>query len=118
MGVGGTVRRSRLLRGHREALSPSLSRLVEAVCYDTPRREKAVRDKTERSQVLRHYESLNRAVRDALALFPEVDGEVLLSDVGEKRGRTRSPQHRLSPSAYATVKRRFKVAVARRLRLV
>lgn len=114
----GTVRRRRILEGHREVLPASLCRVVEAICADTPRRERAVKEKAERAQVLRHYASLNAAVRDALSLFPEVDGDLLLLDVGEKRGRTRSPQHRLSPSAYAQVKRRFKLAVARRLRLV
>ena len=118
MGVGGRVRRARLLEGHREVRPVTLARLVEAVCLDTPRRERAVREKTERAQVLRYYESLNRAVRESLSLFPEVDGETLLFDVGARRSRTLSPQHRLSPSAYATVKRRFKLAVARRLRLV
>ena len=118
MGVRGTVRRRRIVEGHREVLPASLCRVVEAICADTPRREKAVENKTERTQVMRHYASLNAAVRDALALFPEVDGDLLLLDVGEKRGRTRSPQHRLSPSAYAQLKRRFKLAVARRLRLI
>lgn len=118
MVVGGRVRRARLREGHREVLPATLSRVLEAICLDTPRRVKAVREKTERAQVLRYYETLNRAVLDALSLFPEVDGETLLCDVGERRCRTKSPQHRLSPSAYATVKRRFKLALARRLRLV
>ena len=104
---------------HRQSVPAEVGKVVEALCADYDRREKAIQLGTARAEALRHYRYLNEAIREALlSVCSEEDMALLLKDISWRRSRTRSPQCRVHPTTYAELKRRAKFAVARRLRFL
>lgn len=97
----------------------SLERVIEGLCYDYKRRKDAIAEGLLPKRILAEYKFLNgKILEGVLEIIGSADCEVLIEDIGLKRGYAHSPVSRFSEVRYKQLKAKIKLNIAKKLYLI
>jgi hypothetical protein len=97
----------------------SLERVIESLCYDYRRRKTAIDDELLPKRVLTEYKFLNSKILEGvIEIIGPADSEVLIDDIGMRRGYANSTVNRFSEVKYKQLKADIKLNIAKKLYLI
>ena len=102
----------------RDGIERSLDRLVVALCGDYERRERMIREGGLPLRMLSELRYLNMKILDAAEEVACYDGEIFISEIGEKIGYINSRLDFMSEPTYKRRKSEIKRSIAKKLYLI
>ena len=106
------------MRNRNVTKGKSLDLLVTALCYDFPRREKAIREGLLSRRTLTEFRYLNFKILDAVGeVVEEPFIRIYINEIGENIGYANTKLDMLSEVAYKQRKKEVKENIAKKLHL-
>ena len=97
----------------------SLERMIEGLCFDYERRKREIAEDKLPKRVLIEYKFLNGKIMEAaIEIVGHIDSEVMIYDIGMRRGYAKSPINRFSEIHYKMLKAKIKLNIAKKLLLL
>ena len=102
----------------KNGIESSLDRLVVALCGDYERRERLLREGGLPLRMLSELRYLNMKILDGAEEAAYADGEIFISEIGERIGYVNSRLDFMSEPTYKRRKAEVKRSIARKLYLI